>query len=520
MDILAFVSMIAGSARPGNRCFAATSAFAYCLFPLLAEAALSPSNVLVLFNAADAESSAIASYYAQKRPGVRLLGLNGVSTSEEVSANYYLSTIRPQILPALDDTTDVIVTTKGLPLRIRIDQANPKTYTDPFGVTRSISNGNWKRYSSLESELTRIDTISTPQQMGDQTTYFTPSPILATNPYYWQSTDFSYDQFDIRLSSRLDGFTVADVQGMIDRSSQAYMGVGSTNNPFHFVLDDDPNAAGSSADNMERLDEQVLQPRGLPHTYDASDDFVQAPAVGYPDSSVVIGYVSHGVHGGAPPTYLSDEDAGIHFQLANGAVFASWESYNAQTFAAGASQSQGLIADWIARGGTAGLGHVAEPLASSITVAREDSLFDRLLNGMSWIEAAWSATYQLSYVNTVVGDPLMRFNTWIPGDVNLDGVVDPRDVAAIQHAWLHPGGFYNGDLNGDGLVDTGDYNIVQSNWLQSATGLPQDGGPQAVLALDPQSGMPVVYYIPEPHACVLLVVGVCVAVCRRELAGR
>jgi uncharacterized protein (TIGR03790 family) len=484
----------------------------------VAAAALSPSNVLVLYNAEDADSSAIASYYASKRPGVRTLGLTGVTTAEEVTANYYLSAIRPQILPALNNSTDVIVTTKGLPLRIRVEQSNPRTYVDPFGQTRTVSNWYWKRYSSLESELTRIDAVSTWEQMGDQSTGFAAQPIAAVNPYYWHSNDFSHDEFGIRLTSRLDGFSVSDVQGMIDRSCRAYVGLNGVNNPFHFVIDDDPNAAGSAADSMERLRDFVMQPRGLPHTYDGGDGFVQEPAVAHPDSSVVIGYVSHGVHGGAPPTYLSDPLAGIHFQLANGAVFASWESFNAYTFAAGASQNQGLVAEWIARGGTAGLGHVAEPTASSTTVAREDCLFDRLLSGMSWVEAAWSATYQTSYVNTVVGDPLMRFKTWIPGDVNLDGVVDAKDVTIIQGKWLGSGGFHNGDLNLDGIVDTGDYNIVQQNWLRSSTGVVQSGGQRAVLTLDPHTGIPVVYYIPEPGAALLALIGLCSASWRRAMA--
>jgi uncharacterized protein (TIGR03790 family) len=438
---------------------------------------------------------------------VRLLGLTGVTTEEEVSADYYLSTIRPQILPALDNSTDVIVTTKGLPLRIRIEQGNPRSYEDPSGVARTIGNWSWKRYSSLESELTRIDSISTWQQMGDQTTSLAPSPLLGLNPYYWKSSDFSFQQHGMRLTSRLDGFTVADVQAMIDRAGKAYIGDGDSNNPFHIVVDDDPNAAGSYADSMERLDLLVLQPRGLPYTYDATDSFVQSPAVNNPNSSLVIGYVSHGVHGGSPRDYLTDPEDGIQFQLANGAVFASWESFNAQTFEEGADRNQGLIAEWIARGGTAGVGHVTEPTASTITVAREDCLFDRLLGGMSWVEAAWSATYQLSYVNTVVGDPLMRLTTWIPGDVSLDGVVDDKDVAVIQHSWLEPGGFYNGDLNGDGLIDTADVDIVQQNWLLSSTGLRRITGFRPVLTIDPESGIPLVYYIPEPSAWLLLSIG-------------
>ena len=332
MGILAFVSMSARSARPGLRWIAGLLLIGNCLCPRLVDAALSPGNVLVLYNAADANSTAIANYYAEKRPGVRLLGLTGVTTAEEVSANYYLSQIRPQVLPALDASTDVLLTTKGLPLRIKVEQANPKTYTDPFGVSRTIGSWSWKRFSSLESELTRIDSVSTWQQMGDQSTSLNSTPMEAVNPYYWERTDFTHQQYGMRLTSRLDGFTVDDVKGMIDRAGNAYVDLGTTNNPFHFIVDDDPNAAGSSADNMERLRDSVLEPRGLSYTYDDSDAFVQSPAVANPNSSIVLGYVSHGVHGGSPFGYLTNPDNGIQFELANGAVFASWESYNAQTF--------------------------------------------------------------------------------------------------------------------------------------------------------------------------------------------
>jgi uncharacterized protein (TIGR03790 family) len=461
-------------------------------------AALSPSDVLVLYNAEDADSVAIADYYAQKRPGVRFYGLTGVTTAEEVSASYYLSNIRPQVLSVLDDSVNVIVTTKGLPLRIRVEQSNPYNYTDPFGTPRSIGSWSWKRYSSLESELTRIDSISTWQQMGDQSTSFTPSPILATNPYYWQTGEFSRDQYGIRLTSRLDGFTVSDVRGMIDRAGHAYAAPSGLNTPFHIVVDDSPSAPGSYADSMERLREFVLEPRGVSYTYDDTGAFIQAPVVASPSSTLVWGYVSHGVHGGAPRDYLTNPATGVQFQLAHGAVFASWESHNATTFSPDVSVSQGLVAEWIARGGTAGVGHVAEPGASSTTVAREDALFDRLLSGLSWVEAAWSATYQLSFVNTVVGDPLMTLQPWLPGDVTLDGSVDMGDFYRLQTSFAQSGGFSQGDLNGDGVVDFSDFGIMQVNWLKSTSGTSDGNAPWEFSA---------VHHTPEPGAWLSLVVG-------------
>src|SRR6266576_6170877 len=80
--------------------------------------ALDAKGVLVLYNSASPDGKEIADYYATVHPGVRLLGLSNVPTSEEVTVGTYLQIIRPQVRAALDDSVDVIVTTKGLPLRI------------------------------------------------------------------------------------------------------------------------------------------------------------------------------------------------------------------------------------------------------------------------------------------------------------------------------------------------------------------------------------------------------------------
>jgi len=75
--------------------------------------ALVPANVLVLYNQASPDGIAIANYYAQMHPGVQLLGLSNVTTNEDISASDYLTTIRPQILPALTPSIDVVVRQKA-----------------------------------------------------------------------------------------------------------------------------------------------------------------------------------------------------------------------------------------------------------------------------------------------------------------------------------------------------------------------------------------------------------------------
>ena len=129
---------------------------------------LDASGVLVVYNANSADSQEIADYYAAFHPGVALCPLSNVPDQEVVSQDVYLNQIRPYVLDALDDTIDCIVTTKGLPLRI--DNSSPG---DPLLVNV---------HSSLESELTRIDTISSAAQMGNQMPSMPSIPPMFTNP--------------------------------------------------------------------------------------------------------------------------------------------------------------------------------------------------------------------------------------------------------------------------------------------------------------------------------------------------
>ncbi len=434
-----------------------------------AGAAVDPSSVVVLYNADSADGLEIASYYAKVHPGVRLHGLRNVSTSEEVTQDHYLDVIRPQVLAGIDASTDVIVTTKGMPLRIINKTSNPGTYPgwrgEKFNI--SIPNDWWEPYSSLESELTRIDRIDSAEQMGDQAFLLSSSAFSfgtfhhGANPYYNRRAEF--DRSDpanegIRLTARLDGFSVGDVIASIDRAQQSYL----LPKPQYFVVDDDPGALGTYADRMSKLVKDVLVPAGQKTIYDAgTEDITTAPGS-------VIGYVSHGSQ--AAGAGFIDR---LNFDLAPGAVFHTWESFNAFSFTEGNNlYGQGLAGEWLAKGGTAALGHVQEPTASITTVANEDIFFEMLLQGYTFAEAAWSATAQLSFVNTVVGDPLMTFRPWVVGDTNLDGRVGLEDLNAVLANWNMRTQAYDmqlGEMTGDGFVGLEDLSLLLGNWNNQAT---------------------------------------------------
>jgi uncharacterized protein (TIGR03790 family) len=469
-----------------GRFAAIASAFLSIAFFLNSEALaeLAPQNVLVLYNAdqgTDGAGFQIADYYRQARPGVHLLGISGIdsilqsSTREVVSAESYLSVIRPQILSgiaSIPESIDVIVTTKGLPLKIDGGPQEPGT-----------SFINYRRYSSLESELTRIDSISTRDKMVEQYIFAgfpEIDPTLASNPYYNKNQHFirsgsDHVNGDIRLTSRLDGYSVDSVKGMIDRSQHVFVRPGT-----NLIVADDVLGTG-------RVDQMTNDVPGGPGPGLVNAVSAKGFGVLYDDTFSAIttsqvpihGYVSHGTNDGngvgLEKGYIQDQ---LDFNLGKGAVFLTHESWNARSFDPSLEQTQGLVAQWLAIGGSAGLGHVSEPYNGSDNVTNEDLLFAGLLpaansspgtSGLTFVEAAWTATRQLSYVNTVVGDPLMKWQTWVPGDANLDGKVNSKDFYTLQGNWMQAGNASDGDFNGDGVIDKVDFGILQANWRANVT---------------------------------------------------
>jgi uncharacterized protein (TIGR03790 family) len=437
--------------------------------------AIDASNVMVLYNPASSDGVQVAQTYAQIHPGVDLVPLSNVPAGDQITADQYLSIIRPQVMAALGSASnpiDDIVTTKGLPLRIDVTEqftGSPPTYTDPSGVLHTV----WatEQYSSLESELTQVANISTWQQMLDQTWWDPTTKNPSANPYFnFYNSAANSSAFNhanpalggMYLTSRLDGYNAADVIASLQRAQNAYVG------PFNFVVDNDPTKQYNTG--MASLVNNVLAPQHQPYTYDNTTAFVgTAPGP-------VIGYVSNGANqASTPPNFMLNTVTGLQFPLANGAVAETWESYNAYTFTQGGNVGgQSLIADWIHRGGTAAVGTVQEPTASLSTVTNEDIMFNMLLHGYTWAEAAWAATPQLSFVNTVVGDPLMTWKPALPGDATGVGTVGAADLAVLARNWGATGSrggsmWSQGDFNGDGKVGASDLATFAANWGTSAS---------------------------------------------------
>jgi uncharacterized protein (TIGR03790 family) len=399
------------------------------LAPRAFAAVTQENQVVVLVNSNSPTSIAIGNQYKAIHPGVNIATLN-VSTNEEISISDYQTTVLPQVQNYLStnnlvDSTNYLVTTKGMPLKIQ----GTGEFTGTF-------NG-----SSVDSELTvagvdlRLGATTFSNTQGAVTnpyakvqtinpgtdTYTTAyAPRQTFQDYKSQFSNGSVDKA-FYLTARLDAYTQADVFAMLNRAQNTANPVGKT-----YVLDDNatPNTSTMSFDRMEiglhnsRGAREEIMTHGGNVIYDnTSTHITQATN---PAPTPVMGFESWGTN---DPPVNSDYAATTGYTLANGAVFSSIESFNANSFSLdingnpirrpGGGGDQGLVGDWIKAGGTAATGTVYEPFADRI--AHEEMFFPALMEGYQFADAMWMGTEYVSWENVMVGDPLMTWAVPEPG---------------------------------------------------------------------------------------------------------
>jgi hypothetical protein len=478
--------------------------------PATAQGQLSADQVLVVYNSQDADSLAVWNLYQTARPGVLGVDLNDPAlTAGNISYADYEAKIRNPIQQYLTDNglasqVAVLTLTKGLPHRIEDLGSNPMAGDTPSEVGSLWSAGN-ATLASVDSELTLLWQDLRSGEAGGKMDSHADNMIL--NPYHAQITSFnSFDRSNVQdaqaftsmsnviwkmdegspsatgsmyMTTRLDGATVSDVQAMIDRSANVVL------DPHRHQLIIDENATGS-LDNLgvfsfpsfdpgysgDDYDDAAAQmSMAWPRVrFDETGDFligISTPGAGFNDTSAVAttGAVAAlatygGNHSNASQSGYLESWAG---QLVDGAVFNSMESYNARQFGGlGGYADQGQLSQWIAMGGTFGVGEVWEPFAS--TVADNEFLLSNFfLGGMSWAEAAWSSLPYLSWQQLVIGDPLATVRL-LSGDADGDHDVDGADFLLWQRHYgtMVGADVSQGDFDGDGDVDGADLHIWQT----------------------------------------------------------
>jgi uncharacterized protein (TIGR03790 family) len=335
-------------------------------------------DVAVIIDSSSGISDSIGRYFANIHniPEKNLIYVIAPMTEEIDSMQF--ENLRQQIESLLisrnlKDSINYIVTTKGVPLKVK----------------RNGLNSN----SSVESELSLI--------LGPYASYIGNSGWV-NSPYYNQQYDFTRAKFGIYLVTRLDGYSFSDIKNLIDRSSSISPFIPSGAN---FVLDEDPTyqlLAPDLNNNMNMAADSLLA-RGQIVTLDKTTTFLT-------NQSNVLGYVSWGSNDSNHTT-----NAIPHNTYLPGAIGETYVSTSARSFAYPPVYGQSLIADLIAEGITAVKGYTYEPYSNTITDV--SILLSMYVDGYTVAESYYAATKFLSWMEVVIGDPKFRIiSTRLPID--------------------------------------------------------------------------------------------------------
>ncbi|MCL5283645.1 MAG: TIGR03790 family protein [Armatimonadetes bacterium] len=330
-----------------------------------------PSDVLVVANINSRISMEIANDYMHAHridPKYRCLVL--APDTEQISYAEYQDAIEKPIQRFLQERhlsrqIDYIVLTKGVPL-----------------IVHQGSRDTW----SVDSLLTVMDIQGL---TGKQ-----------DNPYFGADRPFSHRRYSIYLVTRLDGYTLADVNALIRHAVEPHSESGL------FVLDVDPgrNWGGYKDINDEMISAaHHLKGMGLPVMLDKTGHFLGG-------IKNIIGYYSWGSN-----DYHFSEKAFLSLRFMPGAIAETAVSTSARTFQK-TSGGQSLIADLIHDGVTGVKGYVSEPYVDALCHA--DLLFERYAEGFNLAESFYIASPYLHWKDVVVGDPLCRvypFHNKTPG---------------------------------------------------------------------------------------------------------
>lgn len=288
---------------------------------------------------------------------------------------------------------------------------------------------------------------------------------------------------DILLVSRLDGLSLADVHAIIDRAQSVYLDPSSA---IAILDESDSNGIADPGANAELDNQNSANPQLW-----GGDDFEQARDDLLADGRFPASFTQYNALGGGsqffvgpriawtPPVLLVSQNVFLlatygsnhtgfprdsagtlafsfyasSYNYANGAIFNTVESYNGRNFGGigpHPSIAQQQIVDFLAAGGTFGLGNVWEPFADSIP--DNHMLVQNFVRGnLCWGEAAWSSVPGLSWMQLVVGDPLARVQRRSE-DINADSRVGVDDLYAWEAS--------PSDIDHSGAADNADRSIL------------------------------------------------------------
>jgi uncharacterized protein (TIGR03790 family) len=384
-------------------------------------------HLLIVYNKNALNSEKLARYYAEKRqiPDERLLGID-CPDQEEIDRRTYEDKISGpigacliekgwikrqatalaigpktiQVEAATENEIWVIVLIRGIPLKIQ----NDSSIKEDLPLQPALSTNA----ASVDSELATLPTLGTPLT----------GPIL--NAYYFSGYARDFDAQDARkqiLVARLDAPVASEVRRMIDESLSA-----EANRLTGYACIDargltDKNNPYSMGDEWMRNTLITLNREGWPIEFDNRPELIPANS---PITQVALyaGWYTENAEG---PFFQPPRRFSI------GAIAYHLHSYSAATLHSRTAHWCGPL---ISAGAAATMGCVYEPYLD--LTPHIDIFFDRLLQGYTFAEAAYMSQKVLSWMTTMVGDPLYRpFREKLP-----QALENARKEQRINTDWL------------------------------------------------------------------------------------
>jgi uncharacterized protein (TIGR03790 family) len=382
------------------------AALALALLVPAAARAQTADNVLLVVNDASPESVHVGQYYASKRglADDHVVHLK-VSADETIQRAKYEQLIEAPIAAAvaknsLQDRILYIVLTKGIPLRV------------------AGTGGTDGTVASVDSELTLLYR----KMVGTSVPILgpVPNPLFLGEQALDKAKSITRFDTDIYLVTRLDGYTVQDVEQLIDRGlAPARDG--------RIVLDEKATLLDAGGDAW--LDEAASRLRQTPFADQVMLETTRALAA---TTDPVLGYYSWGSND--PSNRL--RHFGFHF--VNGAIGGMFVSTDGRTFKEppanwqpGPGSGQSLAGDLIRDGITGVSAYTDEPYLGG--TVRPQILFPAYLAGFSLADAFYLAMPYLSWQTMVIGDPLcapFQKHVLVPSEI-AQGLDPDTDLPAL-----------------------------------------------------------------------------------------
>ena len=366
------------------------------------------ANVLLVANESSPDSLRIADHYARARtvPPDQILRLK-TAVADEVERAAFDAEIQAPIANWLrkhiaQDRILYIVVTKGIPLRIKGTAGRDGTI------------------ASVDSELTLLykRLVGHTPAIGGR----------IVNPYFLgtasvgEAKRFSREAFDLYLVTRLDGYTVGDVLGLIDRAA-------APAREGRILLDQKAGVVDAIGNVWLATAADLLAKGGL-----AKRVVLETSNQVLTGQKDVLGYYSWGSNDWAITVrrfglgFVPGAIAGMYVST-DGRTFteppAAWtigKWTDKATFFAGSPQS--LAGDLIREGVTGVAAHVEEPFLDA--TIRPDILFPAYVAGFNLAESFYLAMPYLSWQTVVVGDPLCApFPRQALPPTDIDKGIDP-----------------------------------------------------------------------------------------------